>query len=222
MLKSSASDILDTFKIQTDGIALKEFHIERSWEALTFLGLAPTSDHKSQLEQLYSKIERKNPAGCYRLILHAQTYPQYTLERRELDSLPTTIRLAPQTDSRPAEALDRFKWNSRERWASLNQHLPEDADDILLLTPTGHLKETSRFNVFCFSASEGYFYTPTLAAGCLNGVFRRAVLKNKALSPPDSAEKYPVYEKDLTLSEALEMQVFVGNAVRGLLSAKIL
>ncbi|AGH96391.1 aminotransferase class IV [Pseudobdellovibrio exovorus] len=216
---SSAFDILDTFKIERQKIALKEFHIERSWDALNFLNSAVASEKTKQLEHIYSEIEKQNPEGCYRLIFHTQGHPkqhlQYTLEPRELDPLPSTIRLYPWTDQRPPEALDQFKWSSRERWADLTRHLPDSADDLLLVTPTGHIKETSRFNVFCFSPAESCFYTPTLQVGCLNGVFRRAVLKNKVLP-------YPTYEKDLTLSSTSEMQIFVGNAVRGLIPAKIL
>jgi para-aminobenzoate synthetase/4-amino-4-deoxychorismate lyase len=81
------------------------------------------------------------------------------------------------------------------------------AFEVLFTDPSGHLTEGSFTNIFV--PRDGLFLTPPLSRGLLPGVFRAELVARGA-----------AIEADLTIAD-LRNGFFIGNALRGLLSAKL-
>ena len=82
-------------------------------------------------------------------------------------------------------------------------------DESILLSPDGHLSETTSSNIFLIKNRE--LYTPELSTGCIDGVMRNVVIKLASASgirvhetriPPDSLKAAD--------------EIFLTNSVRGI------
>lgn len=130
---------------------------------------------------------------------------------RPMTPLPDPVRLV-VTPVRVAshEAWLRHKTTRRTPYdAALADARRRGADDGLLLNEHGHVTETSRFTVFIRSAA-GLLLTPPLSDGVLAGVLRQHLLD------AGRAIESPLGPEDLAGAD-----VWVGNAARGLLQARL-
>lgn len=89
--------------------------------------------------------------------------------------------------------------------------LAEGYFEVFFTNTGGEVTEGSITNIFI--RKNGKIFTPPLASGLLNGVFRRYFLKNCSL---------PIEEKILRPQELLEADaIYAGNSVRGLTQVEI-
>lgn len=110
------------------------------------------------------------------------------------------------------------KPNAFSKFKMLGNHLSVSAaiwgaenrfDEVLLLSESGYISETTSGNVFVFA--QGGLHTPPLSEGCVGGVMRMAAI-NAALNLDIS-----VYESQLTEEDVIHAdEVFITNAIKGI------
>ncbi|MEQ1722521.1 MAG: aminotransferase class IV [Pseudobdellovibrio sp.] len=217
------SRILDTLIFKNSQIFLRESHIYRTREAYAYLNLSVTI---AEIEKVYLDLENKYrelilPNQSLR-IMFSRTLPiEYQIEVRELKPMPDILKLQLHYLSEPQTDFFKFKWENREYWQNLiEKKSHHEVDDLILISPSNEVVETTRFNIFCYDERSLQVYTPSLTSGCLNGVFRRHVLNSKLIELPDIGAR-PVSEKRILSSELASYKVFVGNSVRGIRAAEL-
>ena len=92
---------------------------------------------------------------------------------------------------------------------------------FFLSNEKNELVETSRFNIFLFDKRNDIVFTPSLASGCINGVYRRFVFCQNFIQLPKLGKK-KIQELCLTAEKIYDYQLFVANSVRGVLLAELL
>lgn len=124
---------------------------------------------------------------------------------------PWRLRIA-QTRLQSADPLLQHKTTRRHHYEQArSEFLSEQADEVLLCNERGEICEGTITTVFLRPHGERILLTPTLSCGLLRGVLRQQQLDSgrarEAVLRPD----------DLKDAECL----FVGNALRGLLPARL-
>jgi 4-amino-4-deoxychorismate lyase len=117
-----------------------------------------------------------------------------------------TVRIAGERLD-PDDPWLRVKTSVRGRYDRARAALPPGVDEWLFLNTRGEVCEGTITNVFV--ASEGVLLTPPLASGLLPGVLRGQVLRE------GRAREAVLYPADLAAG------LFVGNALRGLIPARL-
>ncbi len=80
-------------------------------------------------------------------------------------------------------------------------------DDALLINNNNHIVETTKGNIFIVNHSNNII-TPPLEDGCINGVVRSVLLREKG---------YHILEKSITFSEIMNAnEIFISNVITGL------
>ena len=80
-------------------------------------------------------------------------------------------------------------------------------DDVLLINNNNHIVESSKGNIFIVNHSNNII-TPPLEDGCINGVVRSVLLREK---------RYHILEKSITFSDIMNAkEVFISNVITGL------
>ena len=83
-----------------------------------------------------------------------------------------------------------------------------DIDDVILFNERDEITETCIYNIYLIFGDQ--WFTPVLKSGLLPGVFRQDLIDRGRVTP-----------KVLTISDLYEAdQIFVSNAVRGLIAAE--
>ncbi len=209
--------VMDTLIIKDGGIFLRLFHEERTFEALQFLNLGVK---RPQVDAIYSEIEEQHRSldGRVLRIIFSHTLPlSYTVEPRELETLPAPVKLS-QVPAPEFSGASRFKWEDRSRWNELLPRKHPEAHDILAVNKRGQLVETSRCNIFAYEGERDLVLTPPVSSGCINGVYRRFVLSEGAIELPDIGRKV-VVEEDIPVERISDYKLFVANSVRAVLPA---
>lgn len=217
------SRILDTLIFKNSQIHLLKYHIERTFEAYQFLGI---HINQEEIAQLYGEIQNKYSAQvktdeCLRLFFSDSKPATYTAEVKKILVLNNPINLKLHILEKPQKDLFQFKWENRKYWEDLIQQFGQNTDDLLLINPDQQLVETTRFNIFTYSTDTNTVYTPPLSSGCLNGTYRRYVLDQKQIVLPDKG-KVQIIEKNILANEIDGFELYVANAVRGVLKAELL
>ena len=229
------SNILDTLIFDDTKIVFKQLHALRTQEAFQFLALQQEKKiNTSKIESYYDALEAEfankiQSDECLRIVfsenLQQTSEFSYTTSINKLEKISTPVKLnsvklsVKLTQKLGPETL--FKWEDRERWNNLLKEKQTEADDILVMTVNYDLIETSRFNIFCYDELTDTVFTPPLASGCLNGVFRRFSLNETSIVIPQVGVR-KLTEKNIKLDELSYYQLFVGNSVRGLLPATLI
>ena len=108
-----------------------------------------------------------------------------------------------------ADPFLRHKTSQRHHWdAALSWAKARGLDDAISLNRQGWITEASRFNVFV--RQNDLLLTPPFAMGVLPGILRQALLAE------GRAREHPLRLEDLNG----EVEVFVGNSLRGLVPAR--
>lgn len=201
------NNVLDTLKTINSKILYKEHHIDRTYEAFLHLKKDISRD---QLEKIYNEIENKYPNENLRLVFSTEKLTHYEVQTYKAEELSVPVKLEVKTVHLPAS---QFKWENREQWQQLFQNKAKHADDVLIITENGFLRETCRFNVFVFDKENNCYLTPQLNTGCINGAFRRHCLLS-GLNDLD------VIEKNIAIHDLNKYEIFVGNSVRGILKSQ--
>ena len=214
--------ILDTFKINSSGIFLKYFHIQRTQEALLCAGANIPS---GKIETIYNLIEKQNnfeASKIGRLTFQIST-AEFNLQILEMNTLKPILKLDPilNLKQKSGTGPQNYKWADRDFWNKINLLRSPAADDVLTINKKMHVVETSRFNLFFFDPARQRVLTPTLSSGCIHGVYRRWALANNFITLPNLGP-ITIFEEDILFSEIDRYQIFVANSVREVLSAELL
>lgn len=214
--------ILDTFLFKKSEIFLKDIHVDRVFETYEFLN---SEVERETLARIYDSIEKQlksefTTEKLVRVLLDPVRPQKHTFEVKELEALNSPINLSVVQTTEPITKASPYKFADRPEWDSLLANLSPDSADVMLIR-NGLASETSRFNLFLHDIENDFILTPTLKSGCINGVFRRSVLREGFLNLPDGTEG-AVVEEDFTLNDMDGKQLYVGNSVRGLLLANII
>ena len=77
---------------------------------------------------------------------------------------------------------------------------------MILINSEKNIVETSKGNIFIVSQL-GNIITPPLEDGCINGIIRTVLVKNK---------QFPIIEKSISYSELMNAkEIFVTNVIQG-------
>lgn len=197
-------DLIETMAFDPQrGIALLDRHIARLSASARAFGFA--FDRHAARNELQAAMFRLNGARRVRLLLSpGGAIAIETAPLPPLAEQPVTVAIVPL----PVETADirlRHKTSDRAfyddaRWAS-------DAFDVLFERPDGALTEGSFTSLFVPRGD--VLLTPPLADGLLPGVLRAELLASGR-----------AIEQRLTAAD-LTQEFYVGNAVRGLIRARV-
>ncbi|MET0181155.1 MAG: aminodeoxychorismate synthase component I [Novosphingobium sp.] len=205
---AAAFDLVETMRVEAGGgVPRLDLHLARIGASAAELGFAfDEGDPRGAIAALVA-----NSAGPGRLRLLAARSGARALELGPVpDPLPEPawVALLP----RPVSAGDwrlRHKTTDRGFYAAARRAAAAaGADEAVLLDEAGRITEGSFTNVFV--ARDGVLLTPPAGLGLLPGVLRRALL-----------DEGRAREAELRLDD-LAGGFFLGNAVRGLLPARLL
>lgn len=197
-------DLIETMRFDpVEGVWELERHLARAKAAAADLGF--TFDRHAARNELQAATFRLSELAKIRLLVSRRG--RLAIEIRTLgeasdEAVPVAIvtRDAPASDFRL-----RYKTSARSIY--------EDALakggtwDVLLEDGEGYLAEGCRSNIFV--ERDGTYLTPPLSRGLLDGVFRRTLI-----------DEGRAVEQDLTRAD-LENGFFLGNAVRGMVPARL-
>ncbi|MBC2779066.1 aminodeoxychorismate synthase component I [Parasphingopyxis sp. GrpM-11] len=197
-------DLIETMRFDpVDGVWELERHLERAKAAAVDLGFA--FDRHAARNELQAATFRLTDAAKIRLLVSRRG--RLAIEIRKLgeaseEAVPVAIvkRDAPASDFRL-----RYKTSARSIYEDA---LAEGGTwDVLLEDGEGYLSEGCFTNIFV--ERDGALLTPPLSRGLLDGILRQTLI----------AESKAV-ERDLTRAD-LEDGFFLGNAVRGMIPARL-
>ena len=207
-LGASSADLIETMAFDpAHGIALLELHLERMKASAAELGFA------------FDRHALRNAIHVLCFDLDAPSRVRLLVSKsgaHALDASPMPPAL-PEPAICAVLPLPVAQGDWRLRHKTSDRHFYEDAlraataagaQEALLLHDDGRLTEGSFTNIFVSRGDR--LVTPPAALGLLPGVLRRSLL--------DSGR---AVEGDVTMQD-LEPGFFVGNALRGLLPAKLL
>ncbi len=197
-------DLIETMRFDPEGgITLLEGHLARLAASATQFGFAFDRHHVRNA--LQSATIRH--AGVRKLRLLLSKRGAVAIEIGALPPKPegvVTVATAPL----PVDAADiRLRHKTSDRRFYDDARMASGAFEVLFTDSQGFLTEGSFTNIFVQRA--GVLLTPKLERGLLAGVFRAELLARGA-----------AVEADLT-PEDLRDGLFIGNALRGLIAARL-
>ena len=214
--------IIDTFLCRQHKILFKDLHIKRVVDSFRYFECPLDLE---TLQKLYDEFENDIevvPDGDLKIRVEFSLSPNFEFKTDvvTMDQLDVPFELVPAKvgEQKAGLGIGNFKTTARVYWDQ-NQNLikKSNGQDVLGINEYGKVTETSRFNLFFQTGDQ--MFTPTLQSGCLDGVFRRHCLNQGYVEFEN--KKYPLREKDFTLTEIKGLTVWVGNSVRGLLHANL-
>jgi hypothetical protein len=215
-MNSSSLFILDTFRISQRENDFLSFHIQRTLEAIQIYHPAVKLEDLSKIYEPFRLVTSNHDQKC-RLVIDPQTISLIESEITAIDLLNDEIKLefATQKNQKAGLGIQNYKTTDRSYWENNIKFKRPDSDDIIGINYLNQVTETSRFNLFI--KRQDLVFTPTLHSGCVNGCLRRLVLKNGFIEI--NQKKYKVSEKDFTVNDLKNADLYVGNSLRGITKA---
>jgi para-aminobenzoate synthetase/4-amino-4-deoxychorismate lyase len=197
-------DLIETMAFDpSSGIANLEQHLERMKTSAAELGF--TFDRHLARNELQAATFRCRDRRKVRLLLSPSGH--MAIESRSLlKTVPQPLEVALAPSPLPADDF-RLRHKTSDRSLYNEARAKSGADEVVFVDKEGFLTEASSSNVFVERSS--MLLTPPLSRGLLPGVLRRLLI-----------EEGRAEEADLR-PEDLQDGFFVGNAVRGLIAAKL-
>ena len=201
-------DLIETMAFAPeDGIALLELHLERMKDSASTLGFS--FDRHAVRNAIQALCFEADAPSKLRLV--ASRSGAFSLELSAMP-LPFPEPLTCAVLRLPVDASDwrlQHKCTDRSFYeAGLVAARAEGADEAIFLRDDGYVTEGAITNIFI--ERDGQMQTPPASHGLLPGVLRKSLL-----------EQGRAKECVITLDDLSE-GFFVGNAVRGLMKAKLL
>ncbi|MFZ3230917.1 MAG: aminotransferase class IV [Pseudobdellovibrio sp.] len=218
----NTSKVLDTLRLDANGIFLKKYHVERTFDAFQVIEPSVTYTHVLNLYNTIESLLLNSYSGLKRVRILFTSLNEYSIQQEDLilNFEPIRLTLSKLTNQKYGLGLHNLKWQDRSFWDQLLLTKSEQSDDIVSLNMKGEVTETSRFNIFFYNKNLDTVFTPPLESGCINGVYRRYVFENKKIELPQIGSK-KIIEKNISISDLATFQIFVANSVRGIMPAKI-
>jgi para-aminobenzoate synthetase/4-amino-4-deoxychorismate lyase len=197
-------DLIETMAFDpSSGIANLEQHLERMKTSAAELGF--TFDRHLARNELQAATFRCRDRRKVRLLLSPSGH--MAIESRSLPkTVPQPLEVALAPSPLPADDF-RLRHKTSDRSFYTEARAKSGADEVVFVDKEGFLTEASSSNVFVERSS--MLLTPPLSRGLLPGVLRRLLI-----------EEGRAEEADLR-PEDLQDGFFVGNAVRGLIAARL-
>lgn len=197
-----AFELFETMRAEQGGVALLDLHMARLAASARALGFS-FDEALIRAELLASLADVGTP--CVARLSLAQS-GAIKIERRGMPSALNGMRvsLAPMSVARDDFRL-RHKTTSRVFYD--DARAKSGADEVVFVDADGFITEGSISNIFI--ERDGVLLTPSLSRGLLPGVLRASLLASSK-----------VREADLTPAD-LANGFFIGNAVRGLVPARL-
>lgn len=219
MSNTTENAVLDTFKINSNGIFLKEIHIQRSLEALALRNKIFSVHSVAILYDAIEKANLKKVTSLGRLVIDCSTLQSnFTVQLLPSITEPVRLEIIRSLKQTSGEGVQNYKWADRAFWNQLLSLKASLADDVLSVNEKDQVVETSRFNIFFYCSVKAVVFTPPLTSGCIHGTYRRWALQQGFIELPQLGSK-PLYEKNIFREDIKTYQLFVANSVRGVLSA---
>lgn len=186
------------------GYFLLEKHLKRLQRAADYFGFLCDEGAVRRLlteaSNRYAATESLRRAKC-RLLLNRRG--EARVEMSPLEPKPSVWRVT--LASEPIDPSDVFlyhKTTHRAVYEKARAACP-DCDDVILWNPRGEITESTLANVVV--RLEGRLYTPPVACGLLNGVYRQHLL-----------ERGTIQERIITVEELMKAEtIYLINSVRG-------
>jgi para-aminobenzoate synthetase/4-amino-4-deoxychorismate lyase len=176
--------LLETMAAGAGGIRDLDRHLARLARSAAELGFAHAEDG---VRRRLAEAVPPGTAARVRLVLHRDGRVDVGTHPLPAPT-PGPVRLA--VDDRPVDPASvwlRHKTTRRDVYTAAAARHP-GADDVVLVTTTGHVTETTIANLAV--RLDGVWWTPPLSAGCLPGVARGRLveegrLRERDLTPDD-------------------------------------
>lgn len=196
--------LIETFAWTGGGFPRLQRHINRMKKSAQALGFP------FELSDLYSFIPTDPGPLPRRLRLTLDRNGWFDLTSAALTQTPAEwrVRLASARIASHDPRL-RHKTTDRALYDTTRAALPEGVDELIFLNERGEVAEGTITNIF-FDLGEG-LQTPPLSSGCLPGCLREELL-----------ETGQVYEGPIHGDDLPRARLWVGNSLRGLISARLL
>ena len=209
-LRAAGFDLIETMRFEPDsGIDLLELHLQRIGASAAELGFAfDRHEVRNRIQALCFELEE---AARLRLVLArsgAIALEASPLPEGKVGAMQCALLALP---------VDEGDWRLRHK--STDRGFYEDAlaivrraggDEAILLRDDGCVTEGSFTNIFVPSDEDDVLLTPPLEQGLLPGVLRRSLI-----------ESGKAREAAISLGD-LARPFYIGNAVRGLMKARLL
>lgn len=204
--------LIETLRCEADATRpypLLDRHMQRLSASAEHFGMA--CDEATIRAALHAHAEALT--GLHRVRLELSPDGDFAITGGPLTTLPAPVRVALADERvRSSDRLLLHKTTSRAQYDRAMRHA-EAAGlfDLLFLNERGEVAEGARSNVFV-DLGDGVLHTPPLACGVLDGVLRRELLE---------AGRARETVIDPAMLQAAQ-QMYVGNALRGLLPATLI
>lgn len=214
----------ETIHMRNGAMPLFHWHMERFFDSLPRMGFTTPSYCSPQLlQQVIEKlVPRNGHATSARIRLtvfrdeQSFSLPHYIIQSSLLspgyaERNTSGLQLAVYPQARKVcDGFSSLKHNSYLPYAMASLWAREQGlDDALVLNQDGGIADASIANIF--TVRDGVISTPSLAEGCVNGVFRRYLIHSL------QKEGVMVAEKKITVDDLLQAdEVFLTNALYGI------
>ncbi len=201
---------------ETAGFPLLEMHLSRLERSALFFGFRYDEPGiKRILAGLSRRLGRQAPEGAKRFRVRTTLRPSGLFQVTHVDELvdvPTPVRV--DISEKRVDPEDLFLYHKTSRRGLFHRERkrisPAGFFDTLFLNKRGEVTQGTITNVFV-DAGRGKMLTPAVECGLLPGILRQKLIEEGA-----------AVEAVLTTEDILQAHsVYVGNSVRGLLTAKI-
>ena len=214
-----AEGLFETFLAIDGRLAFPKDHFIRLRNGAGLLGLRLTAS-ENKLEMWLKNTARAHPARLTRLRLtitsgesavwtgkRGRSQVICSAVEHRFDNRPLKL-YAPESKIDASLSFNRIKTISYgAKVAALREAQNKNCDDALLINNSGNISELTSANIFW--TKKNRIYTPSLKAGCLEGVTRKLILREA------KKNRWQIIEKDCSLKELKSAyEVFSSSSVR--------
>ncbi len=196
-------ELFETMKIENSRILFFEEHLERLKNSSEYFLFR--FDEKSIKKKL-KKIVEMNSNGFFKLKLQLDKSGDFITEITKYPYLPSEIKI--MLSEKRIDPLDKFQYfkttNRKMYEEELEAYSSEGFFEVIFLNRNEELAEGSFTNIFI--RKRDLWYTPTLIAGILPGIYR-----NEFIKKTESIKEIPLHINDLYEAD----EILLTNSVRG-------
>ncbi len=196
-------ELLETMKYEAGKVFLLDEHLERLKSSADFWLFM--FDEKKIRKFINKFIKEFNPDEKYKLRLTLNKWGKISIEKRELENLPDTIKII--ISNKKVNSKDQFKYFKTTNRKLYNEEFQyynkKGFTEVIFFNEKKQISEGAITNIFIVKNNK--IYTPSVNSGILPGVFRKYLLQNNA-----AIKETFLFKNDLLDSD----EIFITNSVR--------